>query len=64
MIDHPDAAALMDLVATWLKDDNAPTAYDRRLARNALDVVAREIADAPAATDRARGSRTSLRSRA
>ncbi len=65
MQDQPSAAALVAAVAEFLRSQALPqldahTAYHTRVAANALDIVARELALGPAAAEAERGRLTGL----
>lgn len=53
MITHPTAQELVEGVATWLPVDGSAGGFQLRVARNALQIAARELALAPAADARA-----------
>ena len=53
MLTHPTAQALVDGVARWLPVDGSASPFTLRVARNALEIVARDMALGPAADARA-----------
>jgi hypothetical protein len=53
MITHPTAQELVESVATWLPLDGSAHPFSLRVARNALQIAARDLALAPAADARA-----------
>lgn len=53
MITHPTAQALVEGVAAWLPLDGSATTFGLRVARNALEIAARDMALSPAADARA-----------
>lgn len=53
MITHPTAQALVEGVARWLPVDGSASGFTLRVARNALEIAAREMALAPAVDARA-----------
>lgn len=53
MLTHPTAQALVAGVAAWLPVDGKASAFAMRVARNALEIAARDMALGPAADDRA-----------
>lgn len=53
MITHPTAQELVESVAGWLPVDGGASPFSLRVARNALGIAARELAQAPAADARA-----------
>lgn len=53
MITHPTAQALVAGVARWLPLDGSASAFGLRVARNALEIAARDMALGPAADARA-----------
>lgn len=53
MITHPTAHALVEGVAKWLPLDGSESGFTLRVARNALEIAARDIALGPAADARA-----------
>ena len=53
MITHPSAQELVESVADWLPLDGSAGPFSLRVARNALGIAARELAQAPAADARA-----------
>ncbi len=55
MITHPTAQALVEGVATWLPRDGTASPFALRVARNALEIAARDMALSPAANARAAG---------
>lgn len=60
MITHPTAQALIEGVATWLPLDGSATTFGLRVARNALEIAARDLALSPAADGRAVGRMRSI----
>lgn len=52
-ITHPNAQELVGSVAKWLPVDGSASGFQLRIARNALEIAARELALAPAADARA-----------
>lgn len=55
MITHPTAQALVDGVARWLPVDGSAGTFGLRVARNALEIAARDLALGPPADARAVG---------
>lgn len=55
MITHPTAQALVEGVAGWLPVDGSANGFALRVARNALEIAARDMALGPAADARAVG---------
>ncbi|MBY0302335.1 DUF6285 domain-containing protein [Sphingomonas ginsenosidimutans] len=53
MLTHPTAQALVEGVAAWLPLDGSASPFALRVARNALDIAARDMAPGPAADERA-----------
>lgn len=53
MITHPTAQALVEGVARWLPVDGSAGPFGLRVARNALQIAARDMALGPAADARA-----------
>lgn len=53
MLTHPPAAALVEGVAAWLPLDGSASPFSLRVARNALEIAARDLALGPAADARA-----------
>ena len=53
MITHPTAQELVSGVATWLPVDGSAGTFGLRVARNALEIAARDMAMGPAADSRA-----------
>ncbi|WP_298668252.1 DUF6285 domain-containing protein [uncultured Sphingomonas sp.] len=53
MITHPTAQALVAGVAGWLPVDGSASGFTLRVARNALEIAARDMALGPAADARA-----------
>jgi len=53
MITHPTAQALVEGVASWLPVDGSASGFTLRVARNALEIAARDMALGPAADARA-----------
>lgn len=53
MITHPTAQELVAGVATWLPIDGSASVFGLRVARNALEIAARDMAMSPAADVRA-----------
>lgn len=53
MITHPTAQELVSGVATWLPVDGSASVFGLRVARNALEIAARDMAMSPAADARA-----------
>lgn len=53
MITHPTAQALVEGVARWLPLDGSASGFTLRVARNALEIAARDMALGPAADARA-----------
>lgn len=53
MITHPTAQELVESVGKWLPLDGSAGGFQLRVARNALEIAARELAQAPAADARA-----------
>ena len=53
MITHPSAEAIAAGVAEWLPVDGSASGFQLRVVRNALRIVARELAQGPAADARA-----------
>ena len=53
MLTHPTAQALVEGVAAWLPLDGSASPFALRVARNALDIAARDMALGPAADERA-----------
>ena len=53
MITHPTAQALIEGVAAWLPLDGSASGFGLRVARNALEIAARDMALGPAADARA-----------
>jgi hypothetical protein len=53
MITHPTAQELVESVAKWLPLDGSAGAFQLRVARNALEIAARDLAQSPAADTRA-----------
>jgi Domain of unknown function (DUF6285) len=53
MITHPTAQALIEGVAVWLPLDGSATTFGLRVARNALEIAARDLALSPEADARA-----------
>jgi hypothetical protein len=48
MITHPSAQELVHAVAAWLPVDGSAGTFGLRVARNALEIAARDMAQAPA----------------
>jgi hypothetical protein len=53
MITHPTAQELVESVAAWLPVDGGASGFAMRVARNALEIAARDLAQGPAADARA-----------
>ncbi|KQT32398.1 hypothetical protein ASG29_11450 [Sphingomonas sp. Leaf412] len=53
MLTHPTAQALVEGVARWLPVDGSASGFTLRVARNALEIAARDMAMGPAADARA-----------
>jgi hypothetical protein len=53
MITHPTAQALVEGVARWLPVDGSASTFGLRVAKNALEIVARDMALGPPADARA-----------
>lgn len=53
MITHPRASELVAGVATWLPLDGSAGGFSLRVARNALEIAARDMTLGPAADTRA-----------
>lgn len=53
MISHPTAPELVESVARWLPVDGSAGGFQLRVARNALEIAARDLALGPAADARA-----------
>lgn len=53
MITHPTAQELIAGVAAWLPVDGSASGFGLRVARNALEIAARDMAQSPAADTRA-----------
>lgn len=53
MITHPTAHELVAGVAKWLPIDGSASVFGLRVARNALEIAARDMAMSPAADERA-----------
>jgi hypothetical protein len=53
MLTHPTAHEIVDGVARWLAADTPPSAFQLRVARNALEIAARDMAQGPIADARA-----------
>jgi Domain of unknown function (DUF6285) len=53
MITHPTAQELVEGVARWLPVDGSAGTFGLRVARNALEIAARDLALGPAADARA-----------
>lgn len=53
MITHPTAQELVAGVAKWLPVDGSASVFGLRVARNALEIAARDMAMSPAADERA-----------
>jgi hypothetical protein len=53
MITHPTAQALVEGVARWLPLDGSAGVFGLRVARNALEIAARDMALGPPADERA-----------
>ncbi|QKS01787.1 protein kinase [Sphingomonas sp. CL5.1] len=53
MISHPTARALVEGVSRWLPVDGSASGFTLRVARNALEIAARDMALGPAADARA-----------
>jgi hypothetical protein len=53
MITHPTAQELVSGVATWLPVDGSASGFGLRVARNALEIAARDMALSPAVDARA-----------
>lgn len=53
MITHPTAQELVAGVAAWLPIDGSASVFGLRVARNALEIAARDMAMSPAADLRA-----------
>ncbi|WP_375286265.1 DUF6285 domain-containing protein [Sphingomonas sp.] len=53
MITHPTAQELVEGVARWLPVDGSAGTFGLRVARNALEIAARDMALGPAADARA-----------
>ncbi|MFT3975937.1 MAG: DUF6285 domain-containing protein [Sphingomonas bacterium] len=53
MITHPTAQALVEGVALWLPVDGSASGFALRVARNALEIAARDMALGPTADARA-----------
>ncbi len=49
MITHPTAQALVEGISAWLPLDGTASAFGLRVARNALEIAARDMALSPAA---------------
>lgn len=60
MLTHPTAHELVDGVARWLATEPAPSAFQLRVARNALEIAARDMAQGPEADGRAVARLTAL----
>lgn len=53
MITHPSAQEIVTGVAGWLPVDGSASVFQLRVARNALEIAARDMAQGPAADERA-----------
>ena len=53
MLTHPTAQALVEGVARWLPVDGSASGFTLRVARNALEIAARDMAMGPGADARA-----------
>lgn len=53
MLTHPTAHEIVEGVARWLAVETAPSAFQLRVARNALEIAARDMAQGPDADARA-----------
>lgn len=53
MLTHPTAHEIVDGVARWLAVDSPPSGFQLRVARNALEIAARDMAQSPDADARA-----------
>lgn len=53
MLTHPTAQELVESVAKWLPLDGSAGGFSLRVARNALEIAARDLANGPAADARA-----------
>jgi len=53
MLTHPTAQALVEGVAAWLPLDGSASGFGLRVARNALEIAARDMALGPDADARA-----------
>lgn len=53
MITHPTALEIVAGVAGWLPVDGSASVFQLRVARNALEIAARDMAQSPAADARA-----------
>lgn len=53
MLTHPTAQELVAGVAGWLPVDGSASTFQLRVARNALEIAARDLAQGPAADVRA-----------
>jgi hypothetical protein len=53
MITHPSAQEIVAGVAQWLPVDGSASVFSLRVARNALEIAARDMAMSPAADARA-----------
>lgn len=53
MLTHPTAHELVAGVAAWLPVDGSASAFQLRVARNALEIAARDLAQGPAVDTRA-----------
>ncbi|NJR79020.1 DUF6285 domain-containing protein [Sphingomonas corticis] len=60
MLTHPTAQALIDGVARWLPVDGSASPFTLRVARNALEIAARDLALGPGADVRAAGRLAAL----
>lgn len=65
MLDAPRGEDILVAVARWLRESALPAlpgnlTFQARVAANAIDLVAREMRDGPAAQDRARSRMTAL----
>lgn len=52
MLTHPTAQELVAGVAGWLPVDGSASSFQLRVARNALEIAARDMAEGPAADAR------------
>ena len=53
MLTHPTAHEIVDGVARWLAGDSPPSGFQLRVARNVLEIAARDMAQSPDADARA-----------